>query len=88
MRRIYKYPLELSDYPTIELPKGAKILDIAAQRDTVYLWALVDPDEDHVEIRHLRFAGTGHPIRETQLHHLSTFQMRDGDLIFHVFEIM
>ncbi len=87
--RIFKYSLVPGDYLTLQMPKGAEILSVQCQKDTACIWALVDPDQP-LETRKFRWAGTGHPITETkkQLKFIGTFQMRGGDLIFHLFEII
>lgn len=89
MLKVFKYQIEPNDYFELILPAGAEILDVAAQRDTVCLWALVDPDAPK-QVRRFRWAGTGHPITENpkQLIHVSTFQMRGGELVFHIFEVL
>lgn len=87
MKRIFKYPVAINDYIEIEMPKGAQILDAQAQAEVPCIWALVDPSQPK-ETRRFRFAGTGHPIKETNLIHIGSFQMAGGALIFHMFEII
>lgn len=89
MLKVFKYEMPLNDYFDLDLPRGAKILKVDTQFDLPQLWALVDPDESIMEMRKFRFAGTGHPIVEEleKLEFIDTFQMRDGNLIFHVFEV-
>lgn len=86
---VFKYRIPIGDYVELKLPKGAKILSVAAQNDEPFLWALVNPNMPW-ETRLFRFAGTGHPITEPpeRLQFISTFQMRHGSLIFHFFEII
>ncbi len=90
MLRVYKYELPLNDYFELELQRGAEILKVETQFDNPQIWVLLDPDEPIMETRKFRFAGTGHPIVEEleKLDFISTFQMRDGNLIFHVFEVI
>jgi hypothetical protein len=87
VRRIYKYTLFLTDSQEIRLPKGAQILCVQAQAEVPCLWALVDPRES-VERRIILMIGTGASIEEPErpLIYLDTFQLRAGELIFHVFE--
>lgn len=66
MKKVYKYPVRITDISTVELPKGAQILHIDAQGDGVYLWALIDVDEKETETITLCCAGTGHPIEENE----------------------
>jgi len=89
MKRVYKYTIIPDDYVTLSLPKNAQILSVAEQGSEVGLWALVDTQAE-LEVRRFRFAGTGHPIKESsdRLRHVSTFPMRNGQLIFHFFEVL
>jgi len=87
--KVFKYEVIPSDYFELELPKGARVLEVMQQYNKIQLWALVDEFAEK-ETRQFRFAGTGHLIEEDmlQLNHISTFKVHDGELIFHVFEIL
>ena len=86
--KVFKYQIEIDDYVEVEMPIGSRILDVQTQHECPCIWALVDPGLP-TEKRRFRFAGTGHPIKEnpSQLIHIGTFQMMQGRLIFHLFEI-
>ena len=89
MLAIYKYPVSIKDHFNLELPKDAKILSIQIQRDMPNLWAMVD-SETEKEKRYFRLVGTGHPLGEDYLriiNYIGTFQMGNGALVFHLFEI-
>jgi len=89
MLTIFKYPIPLEDHFTLEMLKGAKILTIQTQRGTPQLWAMVD-SETEKEKRYFRLAGTGHPLGDDYLRIINcigTFQMGNGALVFHLFEI-
>ena len=85
---VYKFQIYLQDAFVLNLPKGAKILKVALQRDIACLWALVDPLAP-LEPRTFRMAGTGHPITEAveSLNYIDSFMMQNGALVFHVFEV-
>lgn len=89
MRTVYKYPVPIDDYFRLDLPKGAKPLHLAEQYGNLQLWVLVDPTAPLQE-RWFRFAGTGHPIKESaeQLQHISTVVLENETLIFHLFEVV
>jgi hypothetical protein len=87
METVYKYPLLVADTQAVDLPLGAQILSVQAQRGDFCLWALVDPKARKVS-RHIAIHGTGHPVARGQLRHINTFQMDGGALVFHAFEIM
>ena len=88
MLKVYKYPVPIKDYFSLELPKGAKILTVQTQRGEPQIWALVNPGNP-TETRNFRFAGTGHPITESEkeLNYIGTFQLQGGGFIGHIFEI-
>ena len=54
------------------------------------MWAVVDPDEKETELRIFRIAGTGHELGfpPANLSYLGTAKFADGQLIFHLFEII
>jgi len=53
------------------------------------MWVLLDKQETIYVDRIFRVAGTGHPISQPieALQHIGTFQLANGSLIFHVFEV-
>ena len=89
MLTVYKYQLQPNDYIDIHLPTKAQILTVQTQFDKPCLWALVNPDNENV-LRRFRLAGTGHSIKEneSELFYHGTFQLMQGALIFHLFEII
>ena len=82
-RSIWKFPLQPD--ASIEIPKGAQLLTVQAQRDEPQLWAMVDPSAPK-ETRRFKTFGTGHEITEDPGAYVATFQMHGGSLVFHVFE--
>lgn len=86
MKRVYKYPLTITDFVTISMPIGAKILRVDVQNEKPYIWALVDPDAVK-ETRCFRIAGTGHEIEDDHCDsYVGSFMLMNGALVFHVFE--
>jgi hypothetical protein len=89
MRVIYKYDLQVTEVQTIELPAGAEILTVQMQHGMPQLWALIDPNELGREPVGIVIIGTGHPIDDAAiklLKYINTFQVDDGNFIFHVFQ--
>ena len=85
---IWKYELAVTDVQNISIPIGAKILTVQVQNGLPCLWVLVDPKADK-EMRCFEIFGTGTPVLSdmgTSREYISTFQIRQGNLIFHVFE--
>lgn len=85
MRRIWKYQVIPERAISIEMPLGAQVLTVQAQRDEINVWALVDPEAPRVW-RRFRLIGTGHIIQDGALQYIGTFQLDCGALVFHLFE--
>jgi hypothetical protein len=85
MKTIYKYAIDTRDLIKIDMPVGAEILSLQTQKGEPCLWALVDTEAPK-EVRVFEIYGTGHPVDDDPKKFLGTFQLRGGDLIFHVFE--
>ena len=83
MRRVYKYPIQLSDMVELSMPAGARVLLVAAQHGVGTMWAEVD-DLALYEVRRFRIFGTGHAIPDDSLIHVGSFL--DGDFVWHLFE--
>jgi hypothetical protein len=87
MKEIWKYKLD-PRVSTIPMPEGAEILSVQVQRETPCVWAEVDPTHP-LYVRTFEIYGTGHPINDMSGHErkfIGTFQLNQGDLVFHVFE--
>lgn len=87
MRTIWKYPLAITEQQTIQMPQGAKVLDVQRQGDDACLWAEVESNAPK-EARIFWVFGTGHVIPEefSPREHVGTFQLRELRLVFHVYE--
>lgn len=86
MNTIYKY--EVPGFTSIEdmpLPIGAQILSVQQQGDKWQLWALINPNSD-VEVRTIGIFGTGQPIPDRLMTHISTFQQ--DHFVWHAFEVL
>ena len=84
MKAIYKY--EILTGGKLLLPNGAIVRKVAAQGNSIYLWAEVYPDRSQLE-RHFEVFGTGGEITECMgidRVYLDTVFM--GELVFHVYE--
>jgi hypothetical protein len=84
--RIWKYQLAGIDKQTVMMPTGSKLLDVQMQKDACCLWVLCDEGEQLKE-RIIAIYGTGHPMPDDPGDYIATFQMMDGSLVFHAFEI-
>lgn len=90
MKTVYKYRISrYGDETLVSLPKGAKVLHAALQRDPwsdihAVIWAEVDTDVEENEGRFFVMHGTGHEL-EGDLSHISTCLADDG-YVWHFFE--
>ena len=85
--RIWKWEIEVTDRQTVPMPARAKLLDVQMQNGVCCIWALCEPKAPN-EPRHLAIYGTGNPVPDEPGEYVATFQMADGALVFHVFELM
>ena len=85
MKTVWKFPFEMTDTVRIMMPAGAQLLHLETQHGVPCLWALVDPESEKVR-RKFRLAGTGHPLPDDIGRHLGSFQLLEGNLVFHLFE--
>lgn len=89
---IYKYELPIQDRVTVDLPVGAKILNVETQifgiEEKVFLWALVNPEATLLESAKFHLYGTGHPITQDgkKLNYVGTVHMKTASLVWHVFQ--
>ena len=85
MKTVYKYTIPIEDQFELELPIAAQVFTVQTQNGHPHIWALVDPDAPK-EPRLFRLAGTGHPMHNRNLTYIGSFQMKEGALVFHLFE--
>jgi hypothetical protein len=85
VKSIWKYPLNLVSEQSVDMPQGAQMLTVQMQHEQPHIWALVDPASPKVG-RFVMIYGTGHGIPDDTGRYVGTFQLADGDLVFHVFE--
>lgn len=83
MKRIWKYTL--TPICELDIPKGAKVLSVEVQHGKPRIWILVDTDAE-MESRTFCSYGTGHDIPDDPGAYIGTLQLKEGTLVFHVFE--
>lgn len=91
MKRIFKYDIPVADYFELELPLNAEVLTFQSQRESFYIWAIINDEEGlNDEKRYFRLAGTGHDLTEDFpkiKKYIGTAQIAGGGLVFHLFEL-
>jgi hypothetical protein len=84
MKTIWKYTLEITDQQFVEVPDGSELLTVQMQNGTPQLWVKCYSENPKISKR-IRIYGTGHKLWVDDETYLATFQVCDGDLVFHVF---
>lgn len=82
MKKIFRYPIEVTNINRVLMPEGAQILKVAIKDDQLSVWALVDemsPDEWQT----FYVFGTGHDIFEPIGQYIDS--VLDGRFVWHVF---
>ncbi len=85
MHTIYKYPLQITGFQTINMPVGAEVLHAGLDPSgKPCVWALVGPPHSLVP-HHFYVIGTGNPIKDAEAigEHVGSFV--DGSFVWHVF---
>jgi hypothetical protein len=91
MATIWKFPLPIltGDIVEIEMPAGAQILCVQAQKNEGQIWAVVKPEKPK-KMRKFKIIGTGnHFPEEEYLDYIGTFQQEHVpgfSFVWHVFE--
>lgn len=88
MNRILKYTLEVQDEQKVDLPIGAIILSAVSQFNNVVIYAQVDAKESLKLKRTIKVVATGQQFDEANLKFINTVVLHQGQLIFHVFEVV
>ena len=87
MKTVWKYQLKDQVNHVLYMPENAQILEVENQHGILCLWALVDTRKKY-EHRKIIIRGTGHPIEHDNIKFISTFQVDNGNFIFHAFEVI
>lgn len=83
MATIWKFPFEISDKITVEMPAGAKILHVEVQNGVPCIWAHVHPVQEKRKYA-FRIVGTGHEHNDLHAEdHIASFQ--NGPFVWHLF---
>lgn len=89
MITIYKYDVPGEGCFELELPVRAQILTVQVQYGKPRIWALGDTEEKF-EVRYFELITTGGHYKVDPYkieRYIGTFQMEEGALVFHLFEM-
>jgi len=83
---IWKFPLEIRNRQTIEIPGNPTFLSLQIQRGIPTLWAAVKPENPTVQIG-IHCFSTGHSTEDSLApkRFLGTVQTEGGGLVWHYF---
>lgn len=89
MRKIFKYPLKITDYQTVEIKSPAILLSVVGvddDIDEIVMYAMVDDLEYGIPID-VRIIGTGNVIKGDidSYKFIGTVNLMNGREIWHVF---
>lgn len=87
---IWKYEVKLGEFTNLEMPSGARVVNVERQDDSICLWALVDSDRIP-RTRTFIIRGTGHEIalgHAGAIEYVGTAHFPDQGLVWHVFELL
>ena len=81
--RIHKYSLEVVGEQMVEMPEGATVLTVQAQKGVPCIWAEVDVTQSPIKRCFFTY-GTGEQTGKAK-HYVGTYQLNDGDWVYHVY---
>jgi hypothetical protein len=82
MKRIWKFPLKITDRQTITVPMFHKILTVQMQNGVPTVWVLVDPETEEIQVE-FTIVGTGNPTDVSACDYVGSVQERG--FVWHVF---
>lgn len=86
MQTIWKYEVPVIDRFEVPLPVGAVVLSVQCQRGTPCIWVQVNTNNPGM-MRRFGVFGTGNPMPEVVGNYVGTFQLNNGTLVFHLYEM-
>jgi len=88
---VYKYPVQIKDRFSLNLPVNARPLCVAVQHGDPVMWASFNAaDKDILAPREFVVLGMGHEciFTSSSLRYVGTFMLFDGGFVGHVFEVV
>lgn len=84
MRRVFKYTIPVQNEIEVMMPEQALVLSCQVQHNQPQIWAVVDDESPEIP-HHFHMVGTGHPANHLEGAFIDTFQLNNGQLVFHLF---
>lgn len=83
--KIFKQTLKIEDTQTLLLPFNSKILSLQTQRGIPVIWYECE-EQNSLTPFVLDTYPTGANLPENHGTYIGTYQLQDGDLVFHVYK--
>lgn len=82
---IWKFPLEIIDWQTIDMPASSEVISVHEQHGLVCIWAKVATGLP-ITKRGVAIFGTGHALSGSAGKFIGTVLVDHGSLVLHVFD--
>jgi hypothetical protein len=86
MQTIYKVSLKTTDEQFVQIARGAKLLTVQMQHGGPQLWFECDTNAV-MGSRRIAIYGTGHQMLPQPQKYVGTYQLDNGALVFHVYDL-
>lgn len=90
MLTVHKFPLEVTESQTVEIPEDHRILSVDFQHGKIAMWVLLDPESEPTDCQ-FEVYGTGHDIPHAPnlLRYIGTAsqELSLGPVAWHVFQV-
>ncbi len=84
---IYKFPLKIDEANEIMVSEGYEILTVQTQNGNPFIWIIIET-ENRIDKCILEIVYTGNPMLQKFKKYIGTFQLLEGILDYHVFQIL
>lgn len=85
-RRVFKYPLEVTEHQKVRFVGFVDVLSVAVQKQQLVLYAIVNPDDKRQSEAEIEIRGTGHDLGQDMAGYrfLGSHMTFGGGLVWHV----
>lgn len=90
MKTVWKYPIRISDDPTLATISGVDAKPVHVGHDPAgapCVWIEVEPARGRTEVLAFLVVGTGHPIPGTVAEPVYVGSLHDGPFVWHVYQV-
>jgi hypothetical protein len=86
MKRVFKYPLEITDEQSILIPKNHNIISVIEKDNVPVVYVIVEDNDPCQVERHFSIRGTGHSIPGNieALTFLGSIKTHNDQFVWHI----